>query len=89
MKNLSDKPLMKVSREPCGNDRYGKGTFYHRIAIAQTAQHVNYRVLLIPFRMGEPLPQISGSTLAWKEQTDTLDFTRGADNRTRCVVTRK
>jgi hypothetical protein len=89
MKKQGDEPLMKVSQEPCGADRYGKETFYQRIAIAQTSQQVNYRVLLIPFRMGETLPQVSGSTVTWNDQTDTFDFTLGSDNRTRCVMTRK
>lgn len=89
LKKLGKEPLMKVSQEPCGADRYGKETFYQRIAIAQTAHQVNYRVLLIPFRMGEPLPQVSGNTVNWKDQTDTFDFTTGADGRTHSALTRK
>jgi hypothetical protein len=89
MKQLGNEPLLKVSQEPCGADRYGKETFYQRIAIAQTAQQVNYRVLLIPFRMGEPLPQVSGSTVTWNDQTDSFDFTTGPDGRTHSAVTRK
>ncbi|MEI7948053.1 MAG: hypothetical protein WCJ02_15235 [bacterium] len=93
MKKVGEEPLMKVSQEPCGKDRYGKETFYHRIAIAQTAQQVNYRVLLIPFRMGEALPkvqQLSQDTFAVSsnKQRDVISFAHSEKGRTLTQVTR-
>lgn len=94
MKKLGDELLMKVSQEPCGNDRYGKETCYQRIAIAQTAKHVNYRVLLIPFRMGKPLPTISYNatkqtvTVTWGGQSDEVIFINKDDDPTKVEIKR-
>jgi hypothetical protein len=93
MKKLGDEPLMKVSQEPCGKDRYGKDTVYQRIAIAQTTQQANYRVLLIPFRMGEALPQVKQLSpetfeVSSNNQRDVLSFARTEKGRTLTQVTR-
>ena len=94
MKKLGGEPLMKVSQEPCGKDRYGKETCYQRIALAQTAKHVNYRVLLIPFRMGKPLPTISynaakqTATVTWGGQSDEVIFINKDDAPTKVEIKR-
>jgi hypothetical protein len=93
MKKLGDEPLMKVSQEPCGKDRYGKDTVYQRIAIAQTTQQANYRVLLIPFHMGEALPQVKQLSpetfeVSSNNQRDVLSFKSSEKGRTLTQVTR-
>ena len=70
--------------------------FYNRMKISSRAVEARFKVLLVPFRMGEEMPKIgfdaaSGSaTLAWKDQSDKLRFAseHATDQRTRFTVLR-
>lgn len=62
----------RVETVPGPVDRQGKPQTYDRLCIPLTAVEARYRVLLTPFKAGEPLPTV----------TDTLDFVVGADQRT-------
>ena len=54
-----------------------------------------YKILLFPFRSGQPLPittwnaDHSVMTIAWPDQTDIITFTPGKDGRTRFSITRQ
>lgn len=77
-----------VSAEPGPLDRSGKPQAYDRLAVSARADGVRFRVLLLPFRWGDPLPRVAGRTVEWDGQRDTFDFEVGADGRTRCAVKR-
>lgn len=89
-------PLMQVSTEegpPNQRASVTKATYYDRLAINTQTVQANYRVLLIPFKYGEELPTISSNgektTLTWKDgQTDTLEFAKTGQNRTKVLVKR-
>ncbi len=71
----------------------GKGPLaYNRLTFTRTSVDARFRVLLVPFRAGEPLPVVRRRnkrvTVRWADQTDTLQFDEGADNRTRITVER-
>ena len=70
---------MLVSTEKGPNDKQGKEQFYNRLAIQTNAKEAHYKILLIPFRMGEELPEIinekTGIIVSWKDgQKDLLNF---------------
>ena len=89
-------PLMQVSTEqgPANqNKAVTKATYYDRLAINTRAAKANYHVLLIPFRYGDELPAVSTvgnkTNITWKDgQTDIIDFTTDATNRTKVTVLR-
>jgi len=68
-------------------DRKGQAQPYARLTTSVRGDEARFRLALLPFRMGEPLPQARDGTLAWPGQTDRLAFTVGPDGRTRCTVT--
>jgi hypothetical protein len=74
-----------------------------RLVIATRAVDPKFRIALVPFRWGEPMPQVvvgdeaRTCTLRWTEdgkdesriaQQDVLTFTLGEDGRTRLAVSR-
>ena len=65
-----------------------------RLEIASHSVAPNFKVLLFPYRKGGELPVTTWSanhqavTIAWKDQVDQVNFTPGADGRTRVVITR-
>ena len=71
----------------------GKGLQpYNRLTLNRQAVEAHYRVLLIPFRYGEPLPVVSyqadKATIQWSDQTDTLEFGTDATQRSRVTAKR-
>jgi hypothetical protein len=70
---------IKVTTEKGPDDKQGKEHFYNRIAIETTSKELHYKVLLIPFRFGEELPEIKYEknhvNILWKDgQKDQLNF---------------
>lgn len=63
-----------------------------KLSVPVTADHAAYRILLIPFRLGEPLPttKVDGDhvDIRWADQADSWTFTVGEDHRTHCSVKR-
>ncbi len=61
--------------------------------VAETVE-CRFRILLVPFRMGEEVPRIdvdayTGNVeITWSDQSDELEFEVGKDNRTRLKVSR-
>jgi hypothetical protein len=87
-------PLFQIATCEGPKDKTGKPQYYDRLAINRRAAAVNFRVLLIPFRAGEPLPQISVdaangiATVTCAGQRDEIKFRSDADQRTHVSVTR-
>ncbi len=71
-------------------DRSGKPQTYERINIPVRAAEMRYRVLLLPHRVGSPMPVVTYDPAASRATVDgdELRFTVGADERTRFAVTR-
>ncbi|MGA2501145.1 MAG: hypothetical protein ABSH20_25690, partial [Tepidisphaeraceae bacterium] len=87
-------PLIQASTENGPEDRQGKAQTYDRLAINTRANESTFRVLLIPIRSGEALPQVtfdaaSGTAkIQFKDQTDEITFNPGPDHRTKVTVSR-
>jgi hypothetical protein len=83
---------IKVSTEKGPLDKQGKEQYYNRIAVASTKKQVHYKVLLVPFRYGDAMPDIQFEknhlTISWKDgQKDQLNFSDDK-GRQKIVVTR-
>ena len=71
----------------------GKGPLrYNRLTIFRQGVEARFRVLLIPYRAGEALPELryqnNKVVVQWADQTDTIRFDEGPDKRTHIVVER-
>ncbi|MBC8010217.1 MAG: hypothetical protein H7067_08980, partial [Burkholderiales bacterium] len=71
-------------------DRAGKPQTYERINIPVRADEVRYRVLLVPHRVGSPLPVVTYDPVTARGTLDgdELHFPLGSDERTLLTVTR-
>ena len=87
-------PLVQVARSEAMKDNAGKSQYFDRVVINHRAVDANFRVLLAPFRAGEPLPQISLDAksgiakVTAAGQRDEINFSSDADQRTQVSVTR-
>jgi hypothetical protein len=87
-------PPVQVVRSEAMKDKAGKPQYYDRLIINHRAADANFRVLLVPFRAGEPLPQISvdaatgTATVAAAGQRDEIKFSSATDQRTHVSVMR-
>lgn len=84
------RPLIQVETAPGPPDRKGKPLYHDRLLVNRRAVSVNFRILLLPLRAGDPLP-----TVKYDEETgiatvssDTLRFAIGQDQRTRLSASR-
>jgi hypothetical protein len=90
----SSLPLIKIETAPGSRDKKGAAQYYDRMLINRRASSVAFKTLLLPVKSGEPLPEVTfddasqTATIKWSDQTDTMTFTPGPDNRTRMKVTR-
>jgi hypothetical protein len=82
-------PLIQVETAPGPPDRNAKPTFHDRLMINQRAETAHFRILLLPLRAGDALPEITwdaakqSALLRSPGQSDTLDFDVADDHRTR------
>jgi hypothetical protein len=87
-------PLIQVGTTEGPSARNGGAQYYDRLMINQRAGSVAFKILLLPVKAGEKLPQITydggsrSATIKWDDQTDVMSFTAGIDNRTRLKVMR-
>jgi len=85
-------PLLQVTTSEGPKDKKGQAQYFDRLVINHRAAEANYRVLLIPFRAGEPLPEISEAgdkaVVTWKRQRDAVQFVPDEKRRTHVAVTR-
>ena len=76
----ASQPLIKVETPLGPLDKKGVPQLYDRLVISNRAKEGHFKVLLIPFRMGEELPKITHAAgsdeviLEWKGQKDLLKF---------------
>jgi hypothetical protein len=75
------------------NEKMAAFTF-PKLVIPSRAKSPLFKVLLIPFREGEELPETTWNnlqtdvTVKWKDQTDVISFGSGEDGRSRFMVRR-
>ena len=87
-------PAMQVSTEPGPADKKGVAQLYDRLVINQRRNEARFKVLLIPFRNGEPLPQIAydeasqQATVTWPNGQDHLAFTTRPNAGAKVTITR-
>ena len=93
--NQDTEPGFSIERISAVRNRRGDLGYSDQLALKRHAASVNFRVLLIPLRAGQPMPAITYdetkavATVRWSaDQTDTLAFTIGSDARTQVKVTR-
>ena len=93
--DAADRPTTQVTTEPGPAVRQTAVTFYNRLVINQQSVEAHYKVLLIPFHAGDPLPTVTydaaggKATVAWPDgQQDELQFTAGPDGRSKVAVSR-
>lgn len=90
----ASQPLIKVETAQGPLDKKGVPQMYDRLVISTRSKEGHFKVLLIPFRMGEPMPSVSldaktsVATVAWGDQKDTLTFDQGSDGKTAVTITR-
>jgi hypothetical protein len=89
------RPLIELISEDGPPDRQGKPQPpYDRLVINHRGVEAAYRVLLIPFRAGEALPQVrfdkktATARIRLGSQIDDLRFPRGGDQRSGLMITR-
>jgi len=89
------KPVARVDAMKDGPiNRYDEHDRYNRVTVDLRAPDARYRVFLIPFKMGDPRPQVTydpktdQATLHWPDQEDVVKFTSNPDNRTRFTMER-
>lgn len=72
----------------------GSKSVKNRLIVEARAVDPAFRILLFPWRSGEPMPQVrwnepkKAASIAWKGQTDEIIFSKGEDHRTRFTITR-
>ena len=87
-------PLIVVETAQGPLDKKGVAQPYDRLVINSKGREGRFKVLLVPFHMGDPLPMISYDSkkrkamVFWEYQQDTLDFTQAMDGKTGVTVTR-
>ena len=75
-------------------DKNGKPQFFDRLVINSRSKEGRFRVLLIPFRMGDEIPRIihapgsNEAILEWNDQRDLLKFQSVSGTATLLGVTR-
>jgi hypothetical protein len=87
-------PLIKVETALGPLDKKGIPQPYDRLVINSRAKEGHFKVLLIPFHMGEPMPSVSydaktsTATVAWGDQKETLTFDQGSNGKTAVTINR-
>ena len=87
-------PLIKVETAQGPLDKKGVPQPYDRLVISTRAKEGHFKVILIPFSMGEPMPSVSydaktsTATVAWGDQKETLTFDQGSNGKTAITINR-
>ncbi len=69
--------------------------FFDQVCINTKGKEGQFRVLMIPFYHGEPLPKVTYNSeketaqVQWKDQTDTIQFKKNKDHRTQFSISRQ
>jgi hypothetical protein len=89
------KPVEGKTLEGPDGGPWAAQSFYDIASVNLKAAEAHFKILLIPMKYGEPLPDIKWDAktetaqVSWKEQSDMIKFTRGADGRTKASVSRE
>lgn len=81
-------PLLETVRIPGPKDKKGRDQFCNQVRVNLHADAARFRILLLPARMGEQLPELgydpqgASVRVSWKDQSDRLDFRPDASGRT-------
>jgi hypothetical protein len=92
--DVSSLPLIKVETSMGPLDKKGVPQPYDRLVISTRAKEGHFKVLLIPFRMGDPMPSVafdpkgSAATVTCGDQKDILKFHQVEKGQTGITVTR-
>jgi hypothetical protein len=87
-------PLFQVATVQGSTDKKGTIQYMDRLAINQRAVVAGFKVLLLPIRAGEPIPQVSFGTdsqtarIDWQGQNDVLSFKQNPDHRSHVEIRR-
>ena len=87
-------PLIKVETAQGPLDKKGVPQSYDRLVISTRRKEGHFKVLLIPFRMGDPTPSVSfdsktsRATVAWGNQKDAMSFEQATTGKTAVTVVR-
>ncbi|MDX6765212.1 MAG: hypothetical protein SFU85_00315 [Candidatus Methylacidiphilales bacterium] len=87
-------PLLATETVEGQKDRKGATQYMDRLVIHHKAAQASFRVLLLPVRVGGPLPKVDYdpakglARVNWEGQVDELAFTQGDDPRTRLIIRR-
>jgi hypothetical protein len=87
-------PLFQVETVEGMKDKKGAVQYFDRLMLNQKSSAVAYKVLLLPVKAGEALPEVSydaakqTAKVSWKDQTDVLTFATGSDKRTTVEIKR-
>lgn len=87
--------LISVEKAKGPLDKKGVPQPYDRLVISTRSQESHFKVLLIPFRMGEPMPSVTyddksfTATLRWGDQCETLVFAQGSNGKTDVTISRE
>jgi hypothetical protein len=87
-------PLLNVETLPGQPDKKGVVPAYDRLGINTRGNAGAFKVLLLPYRAGEPLPKVSydaasqKARVEWPGQTDEFDFKTDEAHRTHVSVMR-
>ena len=90
----SSLPLIKVETAQGPLDKKGVPQSYDRLVISTRGKEGHFKVLLIPFRMGDPIPYVSfesktlRATVAWGNQQDAMSFEQATNGKTSVTVVR-
>lgn len=89
-----DLPLLATETVEGQPDRKGSPQFMDRLVINHRGKEAAFRVLLLPFRVGEPLPKIEGvpaqslATVLYQNETTDLRFQPDDHKRTKTTIRR-
>ena len=87
-------PALDVETATGPVGKSGANQYYNRVVVNQSGESAAYRILLLPVKAAGEMPKVtydtaSGTaTVQWKDQSDQLIFTPGADHRTLVKVDR-
>ena len=83
-------PLRIETREGPRRGFHAVQFFYDRLVGGCYAKQVHFRTLLIPFKMGDELPEVTyeddTATIKWPDQTDVIIFKKQPDDRTSFTI---
>ncbi len=91
---MTDRSAFAVETLEGPPTKKGEKQYYDRLSISHTADAAKFRVLLVPVRAGETLPNITydpsvqTATVAWADQQDTLAFRNSESPRTLVEIRR-